>query len=141
MPGQRAGLRGPLSGDSGLIPSKETAASDVDRGILCARAVKIVAKFQVTCVMENNGSDGQVPIPLGQRGNNRIAPVRSEQFGDRGGRLHSMIKIMKCRIACLKSRVASMEKVEGKWDQIFGRTGFCIAESFLENPVGEFLGG
>ena len=91
--------------------------------------------------MENNGCDGQVPIPLCQRRNNRVVPVRSQQFGDRGGCLHCMIKIMKCRIACLKSRVASMEKVEGKWDQIFGRTGFCIAESFLENPVGEFLGG
>jgi hypothetical protein len=67
--------------------------------------------------------------------------VRSQQFGDRGRRLHGMIKIMECRIAWLKARVASMEKIEGKWDQIFDRTGISIAKSFLENPVCEFLCG
>jgi hypothetical protein len=56
--------------------------------------------------------------------------VRSQQFGNDGGCLHGMIKIMECRIAWLKARVAAMEKVEGKWDQIFDRTGISIAESF-----------
>ena len=96
------------------IPSKETAASDVDRGILCAGAVEILAMLQVSCVMENNGCDGQVPIPLCQRRDNRIAPVRSQQFGDRGGCLHCMVKVMKCRIAWLKSSGCVHGKVRTK---------------------------
>ena len=91
--------------------------------------------------MENGGRDGQVPIPLCQRRYQGFAPVRSQQFGDRDRCLHGMIKIMECRIACLEPRVASMKKVEGKWDQIFDRTGISIAKSFLENPVDEFLCG
>ena len=46
------------------IPGKETTASDVDRGVLCAGAVEIIATFQVTGVMENHGCDGQVPNPV-----------------------------------------------------------------------------
>ena len=76
----------------------------------------IIAAFQVAGVMENRGSDGQLPIPLFESRNDRVLPVGSQQVGDRSRCLHRMIKVMKCRIARLESRVFAMKKVERKGD-------------------------
>ena len=87
------------------IPSVKTTATDVDGRVFCAGAAMVIAAFQVTGVMENRRGDGQFPIALFERSDDRVLPVSSQQVGDRRRRLHGMIKIMKRSVARLELRV------------------------------------
>jgi hypothetical protein len=66
--------------------------------------------------MENDSGDGQFPIALFQSGNDRVLPVRIQQIGDRGSRLHGMLEIVERCIARLELRILSMKQVERKGD-------------------------
>src|SRR5580693_6707442 len=98
------------------IPGVKTTATDVDGGVLGAGAVQVVATFQVAGVMENRGGDGQFPVALFERSNDRVLSMGGQQIGDRGCRLHRMLKIVERCIARLELRIFSMKQVERKGD-------------------------